>query len=58
MRYIRGFLIKKAPIFVVKEQDNREPKGQKSPEYQGKTAIKEFQYGLKAARRAPQFSKR
>lgn len=58
MRYIRGFLIKKVPIFMVKEQDNRDLKGQKSPEYQGKTAIKEFQYGLKAARRAPQFSKR
>ena len=43
---------------MVKEQDNQEPKGQKSPEYQGKTAIKEFQYGLKAARRAPQFCKR
>lgn len=46
MRYIRGFLIKKVPIFMVKEQDNRDLKGQKSPEYQGKTAIKEFQYGL------------
>jgi hypothetical protein len=33
-------------------------KAGKSPEYQGKTAIKEFQYGLKSARRAPQFSKR
>ena len=49
MRYIRGFLIKKVPIFMVKEQDNRDLKGQKSPEYQGKTAIKEFQYGLTAS---------
>ena len=46
MRYIRGFLIKKVPIFMVKEQDNRDLKGQKSPEYQGKTAIKEFHVGL------------
>ena len=33
-------------------------KAGKAPEYQGKTAQKLAQYGLKAARRAPQFSKR
>ena len=38
--------------------DNREAESRKSPEYQGKTAQKLAQYGLKAARRAPQFSKR
>ena len=43
---------------MVRIPDNREAESRKSPEYQGKTAIKEFQYGLKAARRAPQFSKR
>lgn len=36
---------------MVKEQDNREPKGRKSPEYQAKTAIKEFQRGFKVARK-------
>ena len=35
-----------------------EAESRKSPEYQGKTAQKLAQYGLKAARRAPQFSKR
>ena len=30
----------------------------KSPEYQGKSSLRRLKYGLKAARRAPQFSKR
>ncbi len=43
---------------MVRIPDNCEAESRKSPEYQGKTAQKLAQYGLKAARRAPQFSKR
>ena len=43
---------------MVRTSDNWEAESQKSLEYQGKTAQKLAQYGLKAARRAPQFSKR
>ena len=43
---------------MVRIPDNREAESRKSQEYQGKTAQKLAQYGLKAARRAPQFSKR
>ena len=43
---------------MVRTPDNWEAESRKSPEYQGKTAQKLAQYGLKAARRAPQFSKR
>ena len=45
-------------FFMVRIPDNREAESRKSPEYQGRTAQKLAQYGLKAARRAPQFSKR
>ena len=37
---------------MVRIPDNREAESRKSPEYQGKTAQKLAQYGLKAARRA------
>ena len=43
---------------MVRTPDNWEAESRKSPEYQGKTAQKLAQYGLKSARRAPQFSKR
>lgn len=46
------------PFFMVRTPDNWEAESRKIPEYQGKTAQKLAQYGLKAARRAPQFSKR
>ena len=48
----------KRPFFMVRTPDNWEAESRKSPEYQGKTAQTLAQYGLKAARRAPQFSKR
>ena len=58
VRFIRLSLNEKRRFFMVRIPDNREAESRKSPEYQGKTAQKLAQYGLKAARRAPQFSKR
>ena len=58
VRFIRLLLNEKRPFFMVRTPDNWEAESRKSPEYQGKTAQKLAQYGLKAARRAPQFSKR
>ena len=58
VRFIRLSLNEKRPFFMVRTPDNWEAESRKSPEYQGKTAQKLAQYGLKAARRAPQFSKR
>ncbi len=46
------------PIFVLMNRTTDGCKGRKPLKYQGKTDHKLFQYGLKAARRAPQFSKR
>jgi ribosomal protein S9 len=58
VRFISLSLNEKRSFFMVRIPDNREAESRKSPEYQGKTAQKLAQYGLKAARRAPQFSKR
>jgi hypothetical protein len=58
VRFISLSLNEKRPFFMVRTPDNWEAESRKSREYQGKTAQKLAQYGLKAARRAPQFSKR
>ena len=58
VRFIRLLLNEKMPFFMVRTPDNWEAESRKIPEYQGKTAQKLAQEGLKAARRAPQFSKR
>lgn len=43
---------------MIKGWGNFEGQPRKALKNQGKSTIREFEYGLKAARRAPQFSKR
>ena len=47
VRFISLSLNEKRPFFMVRIPDNREAESRKSPEYQGKTAQKLAQYGLK-----------